>query len=57
VLVDEIVAGPRPQDRPRRGQGADLQAWHWFGNGKMRSHKRQIEDALHRFEKFQLATD
>jgi hypothetical protein len=36
-----------------------MQKWSWVGNGKKRAArpelKRQIEDALHRFERFQLA--
>jgi len=31
-----------------------IQAWHWFGKGRARAHKRQIEEALGRFEAFQL---
>jgi uncharacterized protein YcaQ len=32
-----------------------IQAWHWVGKGGARRHKRAIEEALHRFETFQLA--
>jgi uncharacterized protein YcaQ len=31
-----------------------IQAWHWFGNGRARTHKKAIEAELHRFERFQL---
>jgi uncharacterized protein YcaQ len=55
VLVgDEIVAGLDLKTDRAAGKVL-IQAWHWFGNGKVRSHKRPIEEALHRFEKFQLA--
>jgi uncharacterized protein len=56
VLVgDEIVAGLDLKTDRAAGKVL-IQAWHWFGNGKARRHKRLIEEALHRFEKFQLAT-
>jgi uncharacterized protein len=31
-----------------------IQAWHWLPEGGARAHKRPIEEALHRFEAFQL---
>jgi uncharacterized protein YcaQ len=56
VLVgDEIVAGLDLKTDRAAGKVL-IQAWHWFGNGNARGHKRLIEEALHRFEKFQLAT-
>jgi uncharacterized protein YcaQ len=55
VLVgDEIVAGLDLKTDRAAGKVL-IQAWHWFGNGKARSHKRPIEEALHRFQRFQLA--
>jgi hypothetical protein len=57
VLVgDEIVAGLDLKTDRAAGKVL-IQAWHWFGNGKARRHRRPIEEALHRFEIFQLATD
>ena len=55
VLVgDEIVAAiDLKTDRER--QKLLLQKWTWVGRGSPRSHKRQIEEELHRFERFQLA--
>ena len=55
VLVgDEIVAAiDLKTDRAK--QELLVQKWNWVGNGAARSHKKQIEDALHRFERFQLA--
>jgi uncharacterized protein len=32
-----------------------MQQWTWIGRGSSRSHKRRIEEELHRFERFQLA--
>ena len=56
VLVgDEIVAGLDLKTDRAAGKVL-IQAWHWFGNGRPRRHKRLIEEALHRFEKFQLAS-
>jgi uncharacterized protein YcaQ len=54
VLVgDEIVAG-LDLKTDRAAQKLLIQSWHWFGAGKPRVHKKAIEQALHRFEKFQL---
>jgi uncharacterized protein YcaQ len=33
-----------------------VQQWTWVGNGSRRERKRRIEEALHRFERFQLAS-
>ena len=55
VLVgDEIVAAI--DLKTDREQGKLLvQQWTWVGKGRRRSHKKRIEEALHRFERFQLA--
>jgi uncharacterized protein len=55
VLVgDQIVAAiDLKADRERKK--LLVQQWTWIGHGSTRSHKRQIEEALHRFERFQLA--
>jgi hypothetical protein len=54
VLVgDEIVAVlDLKTDRLRRK--LLLQKWNWLAKRERRLHKRQIEEALHRFERFQL---
>lgn len=54
VLVgDEIVAAiDLKTDRAQRK--LLMQKWTWVGRGTPRSHKRPIEEALHRFERFQL---
>ena len=55
VLVgDEIVAAiDLKTDRAK--QKLLMQKWTWVGKGSARSHKKRIEEELHRFERFQLA--
>ena len=55
VLVgDEIVAAiDLKTDRER--QKLLIQKWTWVGKGTARTHKKRIEAALDRFERFQLA--
>jgi uncharacterized protein YcaQ len=50
---DEIVAGLDLKTDRTAGRVL-IQAWHWFGTGKPRAHKKAIEQALDRFQKFQL---
>jgi len=52
---DEIVAAIDLKT-DREAQKLLLQKWTWVGNGAARLHKKPIEEALHRFERFQLAT-
>ena len=55
VLVgDEIVAAVDLKTDRENGKLL-VQQWTWVGNGSARRHKKQIEAALHRFERFQLA--
>src|SRR5207247_8589119 len=55
VLVgDEIVAAIDLKTDREKGKLL-VQQWAWIGSGSSRSHKRQIDEALHRFELFQLA--
>jgi uncharacterized protein YcaQ len=55
VLVgDEIVAAiDLKTDREQRK--LLVQQWTWLGNGSRRLRKKRIDEALHRFEHFQLA--
>ena len=51
---DEIVAAiDLKTDREKRK--LLIQQWTWVGKGTPRLHKKRIEEALHRFERFQLA--
>ncbi len=53
---DEIVAVlDLKTDRER--QKLLVQQWTWIARGSRREHKRRIEEALHRFVRFQLARD
>jgi uncharacterized protein YcaQ len=55
VLVgDEIVAAIDLKADRERGKLL-LQKWTWMRNGRSRLRRQQIEEALHRFERFQLA--
>jgi uncharacterized protein len=54
LIGDEIVVLlDLKADRGR--QKLLLQRWTWLGKRSRRSHRKQIEEALHRFERFQLA--
>ncbi len=54
LIGDEIVALlDLKADRAQRK--LLLQRWTWLGRQARRSHKKRIEEALHRFERFQLA--
>jgi uncharacterized protein YcaQ len=54
LLGDAIVAAIDLKADRARGQLL-IQQWTWVGKGPRRLHKRRIEEALHRFEEFQLA--
>jgi hypothetical protein len=54
VLVgNEIVAALDLKTDREQGK-LIMQKWTWVGRGQPRSHKRRIEEELHRFERFQL---
>jgi uncharacterized protein len=56
VLVgDEIVAALDLKTDRAAGKLL-MQKWTWIGRGSARTHKRPIEEALGRFERFQLAS-
>jgi uncharacterized protein YcaQ len=56
VLVgDDIVAAIDLKTDREKGKLL-IQKWTWVGNGSQRSHKTRIEEALHRFQRFQLAS-
>jgi uncharacterized protein len=52
---DEIVAAVDLKT-DRQNRKLLVQQWTWVGKGRARRHKKLIEEELHRFEKFQLAT-
>jgi len=55
VLVgDKIVAAIDLKTDRDRGKLL-VRQWTWVGAGSARRHKKRIEEALHRFERFQLA--
>ena len=56
VLVGEEIVAAVDLKTDREKRKLMTQKWTWVGNGSARSHKRQIEEALHRFERFQLGT-
>src|SRR5437868_1641349 len=59
VLVGDDIVAALDLKTDRRSRKLLLQKWNWVGNGVQRGArkdlKRRIEEALHRFERFQLA--
>jgi uncharacterized protein YcaQ len=59
VLVGDDIVAALDLKTDRRSRKLLLQKWNWVGNGVQRGArkelKRPIEEALHRFERFQLA--
>jgi uncharacterized protein YcaQ len=53
LIGDEIVAAIDLKTDRERGK-LMVQQWTWLGDGARRERKRRIEEALHRFERFQL---
>ena len=56
VLVGDDIVAALDLKTDREMQKLLVQKWTWVGNGSQRSHKQRIEEALHRFERFQLAS-
>jgi uncharacterized protein len=54
LIDDEIVAAIDLKTDREKGRLL-VQQWTWLGDGARRERKRRIEEALHRFEGFQLA--
>ena len=54
VLVDGDIAAVLDLKTDRERQKLLLQRWTWVTERSRQSHKRRIEEALHRFERFQL---
>jgi uncharacterized protein len=55
VLVGEEIVAAIDLKTDRDRAKLLMQKWTWVGRGSARSHKRRIEEELHRFERFQLA--
>ncbi len=55
VLVGDEIVALVDLKTDREQQKLLLRQWTWLGKNSRRSHKRRIEEALHRFERFQLA--
>jgi uncharacterized protein len=56
VLVGDDIVAAIDLKTDREKQRLLVQKWNWVGNGSQRSHKKPIEEALHRFERFQLVS-
>ena len=54
LIGDEIVAVLDLKTDRERGELL-MQKWTWTAKGARAARRKQIEDALHRFERFQLA--
>jgi uncharacterized protein YcaQ len=55
VLVGDDIVALLDLKADREQQKLLLQRWTWLGKSSRRSHRKRIEEALHRFERFQLA--
>jgi uncharacterized protein len=55
VLIDEEIVAAIDLKADREKAKLVLHQWTWLADGARRGRKRQIEEALHRFERFQLA--
>jgi uncharacterized protein YcaQ len=59
VLVGDDIVAALDLKTDRKSRKLLLQKWNWIGNGAQKGArkdlKRRIEEALHRFERFQLA--
>jgi len=55
VLVGDAIVAAVDLKTDRERQRLRVQQWTWIANRSRRSHRQRIEEALHRFERFQLA--
>jgi uncharacterized protein YcaQ len=55
VLIDDEIVAAIDLKADREKAKLVVQQWTWLANGARRTRKPQIEEALHRFERFQLA--
>jgi uncharacterized protein len=54
VLVGDKIVAVIDLKADREKQALLIQQWTWVGEGSAAAHKTQIEEELHRFERFQL---
>jgi len=55
VLIGDAIVAAIDLKTDRKARRLAVQKWTWVGSGTHEAAKRRIEDALHRFETFQLA--
>jgi uncharacterized protein len=56
VLVDDDIVAAIDLKTDREQQKLLVQRWTWVNAGPRRAHRKRIEEELHRFERFQLAS-
>ncbi len=56
VLVGDEIVAAIDLKADRENRTLLIQNWTWVGRGSAEAHRRTIEEELHRFEAFQLAT-
>jgi uncharacterized protein YcaQ len=57
VLFGDAIVAAIDLKTDRQAQKLQVQSWTWVGHGSVAAHKRQIEEELHRFQRFQLAKE